>query len=368
MRVGRRPLPWVASTVYAAVLVAGVSFQLGSGSPPARTAAFGAVLLALLGLEAYEQRRYPRATRPGLAVVLLGVRAVLFVVASTLDSSGFSRALFLLIPYSVYFAFGRRIGLAVAGGCLLAIGASVARTPGWYRDAESLSDLVMFTVGLVFAVGLAAAAAQVAAMAAANERTRVARDIHDSLGHHLTAASVQLEKAATFRDREPDAAAQALADARQSVRFALEDVRLSVAALRDGSPFSLATSVDALVRGLRSENVTVELSITGSEDGFARPVLVALYRAAQEAVTNARRHAAANAVSVRVDLDDAGGRLLVADDGRGFDPGAPDRGGFGLRGLRERLDLVGGSLGVESAPGGGTRLTVSVPRRAVGLP
>jgi signal transduction histidine kinase len=199
----------VASIIYVAVLVAGGYFHLAGLVPatPARTAGFFALMLTLLGLETAEWLRYRGGTPRTVAVTLLAARSLLYVAVSTLDLSGFSRALFLLIPFGAYFTLGRRVSTAVAAALL---GVLLLRLPGdWYRDEEALSDLLMFVIGLVFAVSMAAVAAQAQAYAARTreyaaeverlatvaERNRLARDLHDSLGHHLTAASVQLEKA-----------------------------------------------------------------------------------------------------------------------------------------------------------------------------
>ena len=223
---------------------------------------------------------------------------------------------------------------------------------------------------------LRASSERVAELAAADERNRLARDIHDSLGHHLTAISIQLEKALAFRARSPDDADRAIEDARQSARAALTDVRRSVASLRGADdPFSLRSSLARLVDQVSDTRFSIDLLIDGDEVGFAQPALMTLYRAAQEGLTNVYRHAQeARQVSIHVSLDQAGAELCLGDDGRGFDPtflaalplGRADR--YGLQGLRERVDLVGGRLRVESSPDPasrdhGTRLIVWVPRQ-----
>lgn len=359
-----RLLPWVASILYAAVLVAGLSFAIAGmcAEPAGRTVGFVAVLGFLIGLEAFE-RRLPAGRR--VAIGLLAVRLVAFWAVGTLECSGFSRILYVLIPFLAYFSLGRKASYALAvlmaGGLVLSLS---LRTPGWYREAEQVSDVLMLCTGLVMAVSMAAVAAhaqrlvgQVAKLATATERNRLARDLHDSLGHHLTVIAVQLEKAAAFRERDPAAADQALADARLSTRYALTDVRESVGSLRYG--FTLGPALRNLVARMDDGRFAVSLSIDGDESRFNRPALIALYRAAQEGLTNASRHAAPSAVSVRVNLDDSAASLEVADDGRGFAKPAP---GFGLRGMDERLALVGGSLSVSSSPGAGTRLLVTIPR------
>jgi len=251
----------------------------------------------------------------------------------------------------------------VAAGLVVRLSVS---TPDWYTDQEQISDVLMLGTGLVLAVSMAAVAARAerlaaraAELATATERNRLARDIHDSLGHHLTVIAVQLEKVEAFRQREPEVADQALADARQSTRYALEEVRQSVGALHDAGNFALGAALRKLVAGLDGR-LAVELDVDGDEQRFAGPALLALYRAAQEGLTNARRHAGATRVTVRVRLAEHTASLTVADDGRGLDGAEP---GFGLRGMAERVRSVGGSLSIESDPGRGTRLVASVPAR-----
>ncbi|WP_433272028.1 sensor histidine kinase [Actinosynnema sp. CS-041913] len=354
-----RPVPWLSPLLYAVVLVAGCYAAL-AGLGAVRPE-FVAGLVALVLVDVVERRRYRDRTPFTPAVALLVVRAALVVVVAAADGSGMSRVLFLLLPFGAYFVFGRVVAIALGLGCAaLVVVTFQATVPGWTRQVEQVSDLLMFAVGLVLTVAMAAVAveeqrgrARLAELSAAAERNRVARDIHDGLGHHLTAVSVLLEKASAFRDRDPAVADRALDDARESARRALDDVRRSVRTLRE--PFRLASALSELTRGLK-----VTLDCAGDESGYDPAVLLAVYRAAQEGITNALRHARASAVSVEVHCGQSNARLVVADDGRGF--AGPE--GFGLRGMRERVALVGGAVEVHSEPDAGTRLVVTVPRSA----
>lgn len=369
------PVPWVSPLLYGAVLAGGVYYlAAGLGEGPAlwswRTAGFVAALVALFVLDLAERRW------SGARVAALFSRCVLTGVVVALDASDLSQVLFVLLPFTAYFAFGRKAALALGALCLAGqLTGFVLTAPGWYRDPERVADLLMLGVGLVLALSMAAVAvgeqrvrrelqeyaARVGELSAAAERNRVARDLHDSLGHHLMAVSVQLEIASEFRALDPDAAARAMEEARQSVRLALGDVRQSVRALREGTPpLSLSTALAGWARdGGAAPRVTVEVS--GAQEGYGEAELTALYRAAQEGLTNALRHARASRVSVAVRLAEHGARLAVADDGCGFAP-ADATGGLGLTGMRERVHLVAGSVDIDSTPGGGTRLTVVVPR------
>jgi signal transduction histidine kinase len=149
------------------------------------------------------------------------------------------------------------------------------------------------------------------------------------------------------------------------VNLALGDVRHSVRALRgEAAHPTLSAQLAGLAHGGEARpRVTVEVS--GDEAGYGAAELTALYRAAQEGVTNARRHAQATRVTVAVQLAEDAARLEVTDDGRGFAPDA-SAAGFGLLGMRERVHLVAGSVDIDSGPDAGTRLTVTVPRGTTG--
>ena len=406
---GPAALPWVSMMVYGVVLAAGLYYSvLGlGGTSGTHTAGFVAVMTLLFAMEAAQQRWLAPGGRQWPVVALLAARLGLFAAAAALDPSGESRVLFVLVPFAAYFAFGRAVSLTLAALCLvLMIAGFMLRVPHWYTQAAYLSDVLMFGVGLVLAIAMAniavgeqagrlrlentlrdleeshvqltAYSARVAELSAEAERNRLARDIHDSLGHHLTAIAVQLEKATAFRDRDQRAADQALTDARSSARQALDDVRMSVRALRgDQRPARLTAMLADLVRQAGAGQQQVTLTVTGGEGSISAAARTVLYRSAQEALTNAQRHSGAREVTVLAAFDDREARLVVADDGRGFDPGAHKNGsghwaasrdGFGLLGMRERAALAGGHVQIDSRPGGGTTVTVTVPRSATAGP
>ena len=354
---------WVIPTIYA-VVFGGTVVHAALGGP--LTVAFVAGMAALAGLEFVADRLPPR--------LVFAARVVLIVAVAVVDESGLARALFVVVPFTAYFVFGR---LAAVGSALACIATAIARvataTPSWYRDPESISDVLMLSLGLLLAVSMAATAVeernsrrllevyarQVGELTAAQERNRLARDIHDSLGHHLTAVAVQLEKAQAFADVDRDTADQAIRDARWSALRALDEVRESVSSLREHSgTFSLTGALDELVRRMDSTSLAVSLVACGDEKRYPPTALRELFRAAQEGLTNAARHAHASHVQVRVDYGAVQAQLVVADNGVGMRSGTGR--GFGLRGMRERVELLGGHLDVAS-PGTGTTVTVVVP-------
>ncbi|WP_285637795.1 sensor histidine kinase [Lentzea sp. NBRC 102530] len=353
-----RPAFWVSPVMCAAVLVAGVYAGV-SGLGDTRLPWFVGGLLLLVAVDVFEFRRYPVRTPRPVAVLLLLSRTALYTGLAFVDGSGLARLLLLLVPFTAYFAFGLRVAVALAVACL---GVAVVSTPDWYAHLEQTSDLVMFVVGLVLTLTMAAVAVRerdgrvrlqesqrtIAELSAAAERARVARDLHDDLGHHLTAIVVQLEKASAFHDRSPDTSKAALLDASRSARRALSEVRESVRSLRS---FSLPSALEELAAG------DVTLTVSGAPDSFGTGALHALYRAAQEGITNARRHAEATHIAVAVALDAERAVLTVTDDGRGMGAAAE---GFGLLGMRERVALAGGRVDLASSSAG-TVLTVTIP-------
>jgi signal transduction histidine kinase len=203
-------------------------------------------------------------------------------------------------------------------------------------------------------------AAQAEQLATTQERNRLARDIHDGLGHHLTVVQMQVQAARAVLPSDPAKADAVLAKAQQQSTEALAEVRRSVAALREPRTAPpLDEALKTLVDDACAAGVPTELEVTGTVRPLAADAEESLFRAAQEGLTNVRKHAAAG--SARLVLDYRGDgtvRLEVCDDGRAA---VPSGDGFGLLGLRERAERVGGSVELDSGPGRGTTLRVAVP-------
>ncbi len=204
-------------------------------------------------------------------------------------------------------------------------------------------------------------AAQAEELATVRERNRLAREIHDSLGHYLTAIHMQLRAAGAVLERDPSLARDALGKAQGMAQQGLAEVRRSVATLR-ASPLenrSLSGAVGGLVDECRAAGIATEFTVQGEERMLAPQVELALYRAAQEGLTNVRKHAQASSAEVTLDYrGDGSVRLALRDDGVGSEDPS---GGYGLVGIRERVHLLGGEVHVETAPGKGFALQVNVP-------
>lgn len=210
---------------------------------------------------------------------------------------------------------------------------------------------------------LEAYAAQVETLAAVEERNRLAREMHDTIGHRLTAAAVQLEGAERLATRDPEQAAALIGAGRQQVRDALQDLRRTVGRLRE--PVEVELPLPQALRRLASSfgeatGLVVHLELPDTVCEMTPAQRLALYRAAQEGLTNIQRHAKAQQAWLRLECLPDRLALHVSDDGCGLaDPASG--GGFGLRGLRERAARLGGTVTLANRPGGGATLTIQLP-------
>ncbi len=204
------------------------------------------------------------------------------------------------------------------------------------------------------------------------ERTRLARELHDGPVQDLIALGHRAEMGQRLVERnEIDAASALLVELRAAQRETVGELRRIMRALRPAylEDLGFVPALEALVdQAAARTDAVVELEKEGAIQRLAPDVELAAYRIAQEAVTNAVRHARADRIIVRVRTHREGLVLSVTDDGAGFDlPPGPDvltrAGHFGLMGMRERAMLLGGSLSIDSAPGEGTRIEVRLPSR-----
>ncbi|MFO0581405.1 MAG: HAMP domain-containing sensor histidine kinase [Anaeromyxobacter sp.] len=203
------------------------------------------------------------------------------------------------------------------------------------------------------------------------ERRRVARELHDETSQSLAALAIGIDRAAEAvrEGRDP-----ALGEVKGLALRTLDEVERIVRDLRPGAldDLGFASAVQAVADrelALRGVQVRCELD-EGVEGRLPREAETAVFRMLQEAIGNAARHARASQVLVQVEARDGALVASVEDDGQGFDPAAPRdpgrRGGFGLVGLRERAELLGGAVRIESAPGQGTRVEITVPLPGAG--
>lgn len=235
----------------------------------------------------------------------------------------------------------------------------------WKKLSPEELDL-LHTLGdlLGIAVERARLFARSAEIGAIEERTRLARELHDTLAQGLAGVALQLESAEALMEAGSEAprVRRALRQALELTRNNLEEARNAVLDLR-AVPLQGRNLPEALLllteQASRDSGRSVQLVVAGSRP-LAPRVETGLYRIAQEALGNALRHAGARHILLRLELHPESVLLRVEDDGRGFEPAQLPAGRYGLVGLSERARLLGGALRLESAPGSGTRLEVRI--------
>lgn len=216
-------------------------------------------------------------------------------------------------------------------------------------------------------------AEQVEELAVARERTRMAREIHDTLGHYLTILNVQLETISRLVERDPSRLAVEIAEARQVAAQSMREVRNAVAAMRPAGIATLSLTQALTQLGQDFHRAAPETELTLDLEAELPPLApdmqMTFYRAAQEALTNVRKHAHASNVLVRLRYEEGWLELLVLDNGRGASAAPATDGqsstgqkaeGFGLIGLGERVKLLGGLVTYGPATPAGYRVTVRV--------
>jgi two-component system, NarL family, sensor kinase len=246
-------------------------------------------------------------------------------------------------------------------------------SPEWRQLSGEELELLR-TIGDVLSVAVERARLQARRLASAHaeERNRLAREIHDTIAQDLSAIAFHLEAAeALMSGAEGERARRSVSAALDLARKGLEEARRSVLDLR-AAPLegrTLAEALAALAQATTGDGLEIAFTAPAVPAPLPPATDVALYRIAQEALQNALRHARASRITLRLERGADVVRLTIEDDGQGFDVGAVasprDTRRFGLLGMRERARLLGGDVHVESTPGVGTRVTATIPLGSV---
>ena len=339
------------------------------GPPDMRLLIPASLAYLVMGIWGFEYATRVRRLPVSLAYLLVEFAIGIYVNRIALDGT----LPVILLPIAAQAVWLLPRWWAIAMCVLVIIGVSgylswVPTWPDWFRNLAIATAGVSFVVVYVSVAVRERAArqrieqlsSQVADLAEANERNRLAREIHDTLGHYLTVIHIQLEAAKAVAPTDSEKAGLAINRAQTLAKDGLAAVRQSVKALRDNTPVqSVSDQLRSLVEAVRDESFAVTLSVTGAERPVRAAVALALHRAALEAITNVRRHANAHRAEVELAFHPDGRvSLKVKDDGVGA---AKTDGGFGLVGLRERAEDLGGRLQWETAPGNGFALVMELP-------
>jgi signal transduction histidine kinase len=313
-----------------------------------------------------------RRVHPLLVVALaFGTVSAVETVALVRDVEweGLNTAVFLLVlPYALTrWASGREVGAGLLVMSVPVVLTAVAGDP--IGDIVGGAVVLLLACAVGFAVRYAGElrAEEIAGLRS-REREELARELHDTVAHHVSAIAVRAQAGRVVAATRPEAAADALSVIEEEATRALEEMRSMVGTLREGDGADLRPQQG--VRDLRrlegnGAGGGPRVVVTIEVDELRPLVDAACFRLAQEAVTNALRHARqASEVQVRVDGDDDHVRVTVVDDGRGGAAPTASTPGFGLVGMAERAKLLGGTFDAGPRPGGGWTVAATFPRRA----
>lgn len=338
-------------------------------------------VLGTVALYAVE-RRGTRLQLRALIGLLLGLGA-----AATLLSHGYTSMMLLAVVSTSVLYLGVPGSVAVSVFCACAALAGFAlRTTLWtallqaeiafgsgiafvyvfsriaLREQRARAEVERLAAELALAnQALSAYADEIEQLATVKERNRIAREIHDGLGHYLTVVHVQLQAAQALLTSDPERTRVALGKAQQLTHEGLGEVRRSVSLLRGAERAQppLLEALQTFADECAAAGVAAGVQVEGSVRRLAEPIEFALYRAAQEALTNARRHARASRIEITLVYKECGLVCLrVSDNGVGA---TTSDAGFGLLGLRERAALIGGKVTITTTPEPGFTLEFEVP-------
>lgn len=397
----RRPriprAPRISRRTAALAVLGGASFVLFAVLVPIQTALYGTLLpLSFILAAALCGAPYLSLSRPRSAIALFSAAA--FVLPLIVDPALATESpwpwsvpallTFVLFVGVVTFVHGARVGvLPLIVGTLLSLTAPLLRPEvvSTRPTAGSATADLIVTTSVAAAMFLVAtlvagrvrvsaelvkerehAALEESRRALVEERTRIARELHDVIAHSMSLIQVQ---ASTARYRLPDVSDDAAAEfdsIAATARSSLTEMRRMLGVLRtedqtaELAPVQGIDDIPSLVDTLRRAGVTVGLEITGSATDAPPAVQIAAFRIAQEALSNAVRHASGASVTVRIQTDASTVGIRVRN-GRSSSSTVPTGGGYGLRGMRERVELLGGSFAAAPTSDGGWEVTAVLP-------
>ena len=366
-----------ALIVLAAIVIALEGAFRDGADPPTTTRWFTVPALALIVLPLLLRRRFPFAAPAAVWVIAAGCAVVdgRLVVFSVISSVAGMVAAFLL--GNLRDETQARLGLAVVvGGAAIVIYNNPKHAPG-----ELVFVPVLFAIGWLAGYALRERAAQAeqaeeraleaelrresaARLAVAEERARIARELHDVVAHAVSVLVLQVGAVRHNLPAELAADSDALKDVEQAGRSALTEMRRLLGAMHDGEDADLSPqpgldSLDALVERVGRAGLPVRLQVEGDAVQLPRAVDLSAYRIVQEGLTNSLKHANATRADVTVRYAPDAVQLEIRDDGVGA--GTTDGLGHGLVGIRERVKIYGGEMNAGTAPEGGYVLRARLP-------
>ncbi len=346
----------------------------------------GSGFAMLLLIEIIEALAYPKTPYFLLGVLLTGLRILAIYAIRIGEPIGISSGLIAYLFFTMCFYFTPLGVLPFLLGYLyifyLKLGAVFLTGQLTIGDMYEISSyVVLYLLAVVvrwddrvrrrnqaLVTQLEAYAANSISLGKQEERNRISRDLHDSLGHHLVAINIQLQKAVAYREIDAAESQGAIEKAQEATNDSIRELRQTIKDLREveeGTP--LGEELESIVQKVRENGLNLEYSFSGSYAGFPELTLLTLKQVVQEGLTNIQKHAAAGQAVLAVDFQKKWIQVLIEDNGAGFNPKkATQEGHFGLQGMQERVQIAGGKMKIISQPGKGTKIAIQLPKDIYG--
>jgi signal transduction histidine kinase len=335
----------------------------------------GSGFLTFIFLEIVEGVAYPKKPYFLLAILLTGIRIIVFYLIYISEPTGISSSIIGYILYTLCFYISPIIVFP-----LLLLVLYV-----FYQDIRLIWQRSDFHIGYLFAVvirlddrtrqqnqimvnQLEQYAANSISLGKQEERNRISRDLHDSLGHQLVAVNIQLQKAVAYRDINVDESFESINKAQQATNDAIKELRQTIKDLREyESQTNLEEDLKKIVQNVRENGLEIDYDFTGNPNGYPEFTLLTLKQIVQESLTNIEKHANASLASLKISASRKKIIIKIEDNGVGFNPkNLQKEGHYGLLGVEERLNMVGGRMKIKSKSNVGTKLLFELPKDIYG--
>jgi signal transduction histidine kinase len=346
----------------------------------------GACVAMFLLIELIEWLAYPKKPHFFVGLLLTGIRIALYYLINLYDPTGITSSLMGYILFSMCFYFHPLLVLPVL---LLVLLVFYGNIPLFWTSPdleigfvyELFSFVVFYLFGIIIRMDdhtrlrnmqmvrqLESYAFNSISLGKQAERDRISRDLHDSLGHQLVAVNIQLQKSVAYREIDAGESLEAINKAQEATNEAIKELRQTIKDLREfEEQTSFEEELEKIIQQKRENGLEISSEIIGNVKAFPELTLLTLRQVIQESLTNVQKHAQANQTSVEVNFQRKKVRAIIKDDGIGFNVKKSQKEGhFGLQGMQERLDMIGGKMTIHSKPENGTEIIIIIPRDIYG--
>ena len=346
----------------------------------------GSSYLTFLFMEIIEGLAYPKKPYFLMAILLTGIRIILYYFITLCDPTGVTSSLAGFILFTLCFYFHPILVLPIL---LLLLYVFYEQIPFFWLQKnfevgyvyELFSFVVYYLLGSVIRLDdrirlrnqsmirqLEIYAGNSISLGKQEERNRISRDLHDSLGHQLVAVNIQLQKAVAYREIDESESLEAVKKAQEATNEAIKELRQTIKDLREFEEESdFEDELQKMIQQSGDNGLKITYNHTGTMKGFPEFTLLTLKQVIQEGLTNIEKHAQASQVTLDVKFLRNRVIAAISDDGIGFNmQKSKKEGHYGISGMQERVDAIGGKLKIRSKPDIGTEIIVELPKAIYG--